>query len=117
MDLRNIVLYPSDTEPAVINNRQTGRRMRPSKKIGAPPRREPRPGERIQLGVRVTPEAKRRLEKAAAEFGRSISQEAELRLERSFDRDDLLNEVLSLAYGRQVAGILMLLGSVLPRAG
>jgi hypothetical protein len=91
--------------------------MRPRKKIGAPPTREPRPGERFQLGVRVTPEAKRRLEKAAASSGRSISQEAELRLERSFDREDLLIEVLSLAYGRQLAGILMMLGSAMNHAG
>jgi TraY domain len=88
-----------------------------SKKFGAPPKREPKPGERFQLGVRVTPETKRRLDAAAERSGRSQSQEAELRLERSFDRQDLLPEVLVLAYGRHLAGILMMLAVAMDDLG
>ena len=51
-------------------------------------RGRPTVGERVPLGLRVTPEMKRRLDAAAKESGRSQSQEAEIRLERSFDRDD-----------------------------
>jgi hypothetical protein len=56
-----------------------------AKGFGGRPRREPEPGERVSLGLRVTPDMKRRLDEAAAKSGRSQSQEAELRLERSFD--------------------------------
>jgi hypothetical protein len=41
---------------------------------------------------------KQRLEETAAATGRSQSQEVELRLDRSFDREDLLPDVLSLAF-------------------
>jgi hypothetical protein len=77
------------------------------------PRQEPEPGERVQLSFRVTPELKRRLDAAATESGRSQSQEAEFRLERSFDRQDLLPQVMSLNYGKELAGVLMLLGTVM----
>jgi hypothetical protein len=79
-------------------------------KIGAPPRRDPRPGERFSIATRVTPELKRRLDAAAAESGRSQAQETELRLERSFDRTDLLTEVLVLAHGKEVAAALLHIG-------
>ena len=80
------------------------------KKFGGRPGRKPKPGERVHLGFRVTPELKNRLESVAKANGRSQSQEAELRLERSFDREDLLVEVLTLAYGPELAGILMMIG-------
>jgi TraY domain len=92
--------------------------MKPPRKIGAPPKRDPKPGERFQIGVRVTPEMKRRLEAAAEQSGRSLTQEAELRLERSFDRQDLLSEVLTTAYGsKQVAGIIMTIAIAFNLAG
>jgi hypothetical protein len=69
------------------------------------------------LGLRVTPEIKKRLDAAAEQSGRSQSQEAEFRLERSFDREDILSEVLSAAYGERLAGILMMLGSVMSHVG
>jgi hypothetical protein len=88
------------------------------KKIGAPPKRDPRPGERFTIATRVRPELKRRLDAAAAESGRSQAQETELRLERSFDRTDLLSEVLTLAYGKEIALELMRLGAEMKaRAG
>ena len=84
------------------------------RKFGAPPKREAEPGERFQLGVRVTAELKRKLDAAAEHSGRSQSQEAELRLEHTFDRQGLLSEVLALTYGsEQMAGIVMMVGAVL----
>ena len=88
-------------------------RVIPGKKIGAPPKRDPRPGERFTIATRVRPELKRRLDAAAAESGRSQAQETELRLERSFDRTDLLGEVLNLAYGEEIAAELRRLGEEL----
>jgi hypothetical protein len=85
------------------------------KRIGRPPK-EPVPGTRHSLGLKVTADIKARLDKAARESGRTQSQEAEARLERSFDRADLLSEVLSLTYGRRLAGILIELGVVMQSA-
>ena len=45
--------------------------------------------------MRVTPDVRKKLERAAARRGRSISQEAEIRLEQSFDREGHL--ILSYA--------------------
>ena len=58
---------------------------KPTKKRIGRPTKPPAPGERVPLGLRVTPEMKRRLEAAATKKGRSLSQEVELRLERSLD--------------------------------
>ena len=49
------------------------------------PTKPPREGERIMLGVRVTPAMKRQIDEEARKSGRSLSQEAEIRLERSFE--------------------------------
>jgi hypothetical protein len=76
------------------------------KRMGRPTK-PPTPGERVPLSLRVTAEIRERLEKAAVEKGRSLSQEAELRIERSFDREELLPEVLRLAYGKSVADVLV----------
>ena len=45
---------------------------------------EPEAGERVQLSFMVAPELKRQLDAAANASGRSQSQEAEIRLEKSF---------------------------------
>ena len=71
----------------------------------------------MKLGLRVTAEVKRRLDASADANGRSQSQEAELRLEHSFFRQDLLVEVFTLGYGKELEGVLMLLGSVMLAAG
>jgi hypothetical protein len=71
------------------------------------PTKRPSEGERVSLGLRVTPAIKELLDKAAADNGRSQSQEAELRLERSFERQAILGEALELAYGSEAAGILL----------
>lgn len=74
---------------------------------GRPRKAKAKPGDRIQLGVRVTNEIKARLDGAAKDSGRSLSQEAEFRIERSFERENLLYETFEIAYGRQLAGLLM----------
>jgi hypothetical protein len=91
--------------------------MDAAKSLGGRPRREPEPGERVSLGLRVTPELKRVLDEAAASSGRSQSQEAEMRLEHSFDRGRLLSEVMSLAYGRDLAAVLIMLGDAMQIVG
>jgi hypothetical protein len=50
---------------------------------------------------------------ASEQSGRSLNQETELRIERSFDREELLPQVLTLAYGEEIAGHLMRLGGEL----
>jgi hypothetical protein len=64
----------------------------------------------VQIGVQVSPEIKARLEEEATRNQRSLSREAEFRLALSFDRTQLLPEVLALAFDRHVAGLLMALG-------
>jgi hypothetical protein len=51
---------------------------------------EPQSGERVSLGLKVTADIKSRIDTAAKASGRTQSQEAELRLERSFWLDDLI---------------------------
>ncbi|TSE03754.1 hypothetical protein C1D09_025355 [Mesorhizobium intechi] len=88
-----------------------------TKKFGGRPKREPEPGERVHLGFRVTPDMKARVESAASDSGRSISQEAEYRLERSFERADLLADVLSTTFGPELGGVLMMIGSAMRDVG
>ena len=68
--------------------------VKPKKRIGRPTKK-PKPGQRVPLGLRVTPRMKRQLEQAATKNGRSLSQEAEFRLEMSLSAD----HQLILAYG------------------
>jgi hypothetical protein len=74
------------------------------------PTKKAKPGTKASLGLKVTATLKARLEEAAAESGRTQSQEAEYRLERSFDRLNLLREVLELGYGRELAGLVQTIG-------
>jgi hypothetical protein len=80
-----------------------------TKRIGRPTK-PPKPGERVTLGLRVTPEVKEKLQLAAVGKGRSLSQEAEFRLERSFETESLLPDVLTLAYGQRLAAVLAKIG-------
>lgn len=52
-------------------------------------------GKRYPLGMRTTKEIRERLESAASESGRSLAQEVEYRLERSFDREQWSTELLA----------------------
>jgi hypothetical protein len=67
-------------------------------------------GERAQVGLKVPPKLKERLDEAAQSNGRTQSMEAEARLAWSFDRVDLLPEVLRMAYGTDIAVVLALIG-------
>jgi TraY domain len=62
-------------------------RRRMTMNAGKPgrPMKAPTEGERVMIGVRVTPEMKNRLMEAAEKSGRSLSQEAEIRLQQSLD--------------------------------
>src|SRR5258705_10296377 len=76
----------------------------------------PDPSKKAQLRVMVTPAMKRRLDEESRREGRTMSQEAEARLERSFDRQDLLADVMEPTYGGQTMALLMVLGEVLRTA-
>jgi hypothetical protein len=54
------------------------------------------PGERTALSLRVTAETKQMLEAAALESGRSLSQEAEIRNEHSFEKEWILKRFHAL---------------------
>ena len=64
-------------------------------RIGRPPA-PPKTGERTQIGVQVSPSTKLRLEAEALRNERSISREAELRIEQSFWLQDLVASKLLL---------------------
>jgi len=90
---------------------------------GGWPARTPNPGERVPMSFRVTPEFKAKLDQAANESGRSLAQEIELRLERSFDEERHLTDILELGFGQQAAALMLAIGHVvremapLPRPG
>jgi hypothetical protein len=64
------------------------------KRVGRPTK-PPREGERVPLGFRITPDLKLKLEDAARKSGRSQSQEAEFRLESTFQHDEQLGRLMS----------------------
>lgn len=70
-------------------------------KIGRP-RRAPENGTRVSLGLKVTPATKRALDRAADESGRTQSQEAEYRLQASFDTDLLVSRILAASRGEEL---------------
>jgi hypothetical protein len=72
---------------------------------------------RRMIGVRLRDETRARLELDAAAAGRSLSQEVEQQIEQRHERGSLLSDALEIAYGRQVAGLLMIIGRVLTDAG
>ena len=57
------------------------------------PRKKAVEGKRYPLNMRTTKEMREKLERAAAESGRSLVGEVEYRLERSFDRDEVVKLV------------------------
>jgi hypothetical protein len=81
------------------------------------PTTTPKEREKATLGIRASAMLKRRLDDAAKVSARSLSQEAEIRLEASFSKEDLLSQVVALAYGRQLAGLLLMLGRVMRGVG
>jgi hypothetical protein len=87
--------------------------MTTRKNRGGRPSRKLRAGERVPLSFRVPPDLKRALNAAANRDGRSQSQEAELRLDRTFREEELLPQVLGLAYGADTAAILSIFGELI----
>lgn len=63
---------------------------------GRPPEKTFASGDRVPLGLRVTAEMKIRLDQAAIQSGRSQSQEAEFRLERSFREDEIIDRLIRI---------------------
>ena len=72
------------------------------------PLKLPKASGRVPLSMRVTPAVRKKLERSAAKKGRSISQEAEIRLEQSFDREGHL----ILSYGDRWAYVLFSKGDL-----
>lgn len=70
-------------------------------------------GKRFPLNMRTTAAVRDRLTKAANDSGRSLAQEVEARLERSFDVEDTFETMMVLAYGQPLAGILAMMGEAM----
>src|SRR5262249_8243726 len=70
---RNGVLYGWNTAHA-LSTRWENDAMMKKRKIGAPPKRNPRPGERFTIATRVQRDLKLRLDAAAEASGRSQAQ-------------------------------------------
>jgi hypothetical protein len=54
-----------------------------TKKRAGRPSREPLPGERVPMSFRVTPELKAKMDRIAADGGRSVAQEVERLIEQA----------------------------------
>jgi len=98
----------------LTSNLFTDKSMVMPKRVGRPIK-EPDPGERAALSLRVRPLIKKKLEESAELTGRSLSQEAEFRLEHTFDRQGLLREVMTLAFGKEWGNFLIYWGTWLKR--
>lgn len=59
-------------------------------------------GKRVPLNMRTTRETRDRLEKAADESGRSLAQEVEIRLERSFDFQSIIEQTIRASVAMSV---------------
>jgi hypothetical protein len=68
-----------------------------AEKLVGRPISQPLGGGKVVLGVRVSPTLKRKIISALQVSHRSLSAEAEFRLERSFDNDELVERVLLAA--------------------
>jgi hypothetical protein len=75
------------------------------KRRGGWPARTYKPGERVPMSFRVTPEFKAKLDQAAQQSGRSLIAEIEIRLDRSFQEESQLGEAISL--GTRLGGSLV----------
>jgi hypothetical protein len=84
---------------------------------GGRPKKVLPPGTRTQIGIRVGASVKQALDTAMRQTGRTQSQEAEFRLEMSFQTERLLDQALELAYGSEAAAILMILARLITKIG
>ncbi len=81
------------------------------------PTTPPKEGEKATLGIRASADLKRKLNAAANVNGRSLSQEAEFRLETSFRDADNLDQAMVLAYGPRLAVLLAAIGRAMNETG
>jgi hypothetical protein len=70
----------------------------------------------VQLKIRMREPLRARLEEEASLRGVSINAEVVDRLEHTFQRNDLLAEVLSLTFGDRLAGLLIMIGMAMAGA-
>jgi hypothetical protein len=82
------------------------------KRRGGWPARTPAPGERVPMSFRVTPAFKAKLDQAAAESGKSLAQEVEQRLERSFVDAEIWGGHLNMAAHHALAGVVFTMAGV-----
>ena len=71
----------------------------------------------VQLKIRMREPLRARLEEEAKFHGKSINSEVVDRLGRSFERQDIFSEMLGFAHDSHLAGVLMMLGSVMEQVG
>jgi plasmid stability protein len=88
----------------------------PTKPRGRPPQPE-NVRRRSNLTLRIRDETKDALERRAAANGRSLSEEAETLLDRALRSTALLEQALTLAFGRQAAEVLLVLGRTMNSVG
>jgi plasmid stability protein len=69
------------------------------------------------LTLRIRDDLKETLEQLATRSGRSLSAETEVRLGQALTSEGLADPSLSLAFGRQAAGLLLLLGRIMREVG
>jgi hypothetical protein len=81
-----------------------GRKVTP--KTGRPRSHALKPGFRPQLAFGITSELMGKIREAQAVSGRTQSAECEHRLERSFQREQLLDDVITLRYGKQLGTLI-----------
>ncbi len=74
-------------------------------------------GQKSTLSIRATGQLKDKINNAAKANDRSLSQEAELRLERSFHNQALVNEVLEAMFGKPLAATLLTIGRTMDHTG
>jgi hypothetical protein len=72
---------------------------------------------RSNLTLRAHDDMRAKLEKGANAYGRSLSEEAEFRLNHSFEVESQFDQMLDLAFGSQLGGLMMLIGYLLRDVG
>src|SRR2546421_6544501 len=81
------------------------------------PRTRPEGQVGSHVGFRAPRELKEKLEAAAVASGRSLSTEAQFRLEKSFHQQDMIGAACELAYGRGAAAIILVLAREMVSSG
>lgn len=83
---------------------------------GRPATKKPAKGEKVPMSIRLPRVVKLQLQHQIGRNGRSLSHEAEYRIERSFDRQQLYVEVMELRFGRPLAGLILAMGEAMSSA-